>query len=200
MVIFWDAGLVLLAVPKTGTQALEEAFSQRADIVFRHPPLTKHMPLGWFRRKILPLFAPEDQARLKSVAVIREPVDWLGSWYRYRTRGDILGTPNSTAGMDFATFAEGYLSDAQPSYATVGSQGRFLQDNRGRIAVDHLFAYERMDELLDFLEDRVGLAGVTPPIRNASPERPLDLPDQLRKRLRESLAFDIELHAATMRK
>jgi hypothetical protein len=43
MLVFWKAKLVLLAVPKTGTTALEAAFGPWADASFLNPPRLKHM-------------------------------------------------------------------------------------------------------------------------------------------------------------
>ena len=45
MLIFSRYNLVLLAVPKTGSTALEVALGQEADGRFGNPPELKHLPL-----------------------------------------------------------------------------------------------------------------------------------------------------------
>ena len=52
MLVFWKARLVLLAVPKTGTTALEEAFLPWADASFLNPPRLKHMTVRRYRRQL----------------------------------------------------------------------------------------------------------------------------------------------------
>jgi hypothetical protein len=86
MLVFWKAKLVLLAVPKTGTTALEAAFGPWADGAFLNPPRLKHMTLRRYRRQLAPILEQEDGPPLEVMAVMREPVDWLSSWYRYRSR------------------------------------------------------------------------------------------------------------------
>jgi hypothetical protein len=55
MLVFWKARLVLLAVPKTGTTALEAAFGPLADMAFLNPPRLKHMTLRRYRRQLAPI-------------------------------------------------------------------------------------------------------------------------------------------------
>ncbi|PRY26980.1 hypothetical protein CLV78_1011086 [Aliiruegeria haliotis] len=197
MMIFWEAGLVLLAVPKTGTQAVEAALAADADIVIRNPPVQKHMPLRGYRRSIQPLFSDADTRRLETVAVIREPVAWLGSWYRYRSREDIAGTPNSTRDLDFDAFVQGYLAIPQPAFARVGAQSRFVSADGSTCGVDHLFAYERMDAFLAFLEDRL-TRSITLPRTNVSPERNLELESKTLSCFKSVYASDFELHARAL--
>ena len=42
MLVFWKENLVFLAVPKTGTTAIEGALSPYAAMVLRDPPQIKH--------------------------------------------------------------------------------------------------------------------------------------------------------------
>ncbi|WP_212523289.1 gamma-glutamyl kinase [Actibacterium sp. MT2.3-13A] len=194
MMMFWKARLVMLAVPKTGTQAYEAALGAQADMVIRHPPGAKHVTAQGFRRRILPLLDPDESQRLETLAVIREPIDWLGSWYRYRGRPQLEGQPNSTAGRSFDEFVEAYLSPAPPAFARVGSQARFASNKAGKVIVDHLFAYEDQDGLRRFLEQRLGVA-IEPPARNVSPSGQPTLAPAIEARLREVCAPDFTLHA-----
>ena len=43
--------------------------------------------------------------------MIREPVSWLSSWYRYRLREEIAGRPNSTRGRSFDEFVAEWLEE-----------------------------------------------------------------------------------------
>ncbi|SNS78725.1 gamma-glutamyl kinase [Tropicimonas sediminicola] len=203
MMIFWDARLVLLAVPKTGTQALQAALGAEADMIIRNPPLQKHMPLRWYQRSVLPLFSAEEGMQLETVAVIREPLDWLGSWYRYRRRDSLSGHPNSTIGLSFQEFVTAYLQPSRPPCADVGRQSRFVSTPSQAVGVDHLFAYEHFQELVRFLEGRLGhriRLGRT----NVSPHGELDLPENLAQLAARELKDEVSLHGlaveATLRR
>ncbi|MEF9604569.1 gamma-glutamyl kinase, partial [Paracoccus sp. PXZ] len=97
MLIFLQPRIVLLSVPKTGTTALEQALAPRAEIAFRSRPEIKHLNLRQYLHRIRPLLAPLGEPDFETVAVIREPLDWLRSWYRFRARDELIGHPNSTA-------------------------------------------------------------------------------------------------------
>ncbi|MHC0053916.1 gamma-glutamyl kinase [Actibacterium sp. D379-3] len=199
MMVFWKAGLVFLAVPKTGTQAYTAALGDMADMVVRHPPGLKHMAAQRFRRKLLPVLDPSGTADLRTMAVIRDPLDWLGSWYRYRGRPALNGQPNSTAGLSFDQFVAGYLAAEQPAWAGVGSQFRFVSNGQGKVITDFLFPYEDQDGLRHFLAARLGRDLAPPAEMNRSPDGITVLSPELETRLRSERAEDFALHAAVAR-
>lgn len=173
MMVFQKENLVFFAIPKTGTTALEEALAHRASIIVRDPPGAKHMTPATFNRAIRPLIRQDHEM----MAVIRHPLDWHGSHYRYRTRAALKGTKRSTAQMSFAEFIRSVLPEegAEPE----GSQSKFLTLPNGRMPVQHLFRYEAQEVILRFLTERFGTV-IDPPRVNVSPTRPLDLPEDLR--------------------
>jgi hypothetical protein len=190
MLIFIEPRLVLLSVPKTGTTALETALAPRAEIAFRARPEIKHLNLRQYRNRILPLLAPLGPRPFRTVAVIREPLDWLASWYRFRARDERIGHPNSTARVSFQRFVEDYLTPGpRPPYARLGRQSEFLTDPQGRVAVDHVFRYEAMEALLEFLSRRLGTE-IRPGRENVSPPAETGLDPATQARLREALAAD----------
>jgi len=196
MMVFWKAGLVFLAVPKTGTQAYEAALGETADILIRHPPPAKHMTAQRFRRKFAPLLPPPPGGAFRTIAVIRAPVDWLGSWFRYRGRSQLDGHANSTAGLSFDSFVEGYLAEPQPAWARIGSQHRFVTDAGGTVLADYLFPYEDQTALRAYLAAQLGREVPPPPRRNVSPARPLLLSPETEARLRRARPEEFALHAA----
>ena len=123
---------------------------------------------------------------------MREPIDWLGSWYRYRMR-EIEESDQSTAGMDFAGFIEAYLSPEPPRFAAVGTQSGFLCDPNGFLLVDRVFRYEALTSFVHFLEDTLGCE-ITLPHMNVSPKAPMTLPEDLRRRAMKVLANDYAIY------
>ena len=187
MLVFWNERLVFLAMPKTGTTAIEMALRPRAGIAITDPPVMKHTPLYRYQRFLEPYFEKGGATGFETVAMVREPVDWLGSWYRYRQRDDLAGHPNSTRDISFDEFVRAYLRRDRPPFAAVGSQAKFLHDASGAVAVTHLFQYERQDALLAFLQERLGQALALKRL-NESPRMELTLRDRLRDRLRAECA------------
>lgn len=86
MLVFWKARLVMLAVPKTGTSAYAKALAPHAGMVVNDPPELKHAPVYRYNRFFRPMFEKMGAEEMDVMAVIREPISWLGSWYRYRQR------------------------------------------------------------------------------------------------------------------
>ena len=188
MLVFWDQRLVLLSVPKTGSTALEGALAPDAAIVLRNPPALKHAPVYRYRRFFQPmLIQGAGSSGLETLAVVREPIDWLSSWYRYRHRDELSGHENSTRGINFDEFVLEYMKDDPAPLAAVGSQAKFLQDENGSLGVNHLFRYEAQPALLAFLEARLGRT-ITLNRRNVSPKLPVTLTTAVETRLRETRA------------
>ncbi|MFY0691284.1 MAG: gamma-glutamyl kinase [Paracoccaceae bacterium] len=197
MLVFHSQKLVYLAVPKTGTTAVETALSAHASAAFRDPPGLKHANARRFEREFRQVFEPKGRQEFETVSAIRDPLSWLSSWYRYRTRPAISGHPNSTRNISFDTFVEGYLSETQPAFAKVGSQSRFLTDARHELLVDHLFAYERLGDLIAFFEDRLRIRTRLETL-NVSPQMNAPLRPDLEEALRKAMQRDFALHEAAL--
>lgn len=193
MLVFMKQRLVMLSVPKTGTTAWQTALAPVADIVVRDPPELKHAPLYRYNRFFRPMFEKVCKAEMETVAVMREPIDWLGSWYRYRQRPFMEGKPNSTRGISFDDFVEAYCTGQPPSWANVGSQAKFLEPRPNGTAVTHLFRYDQPDKLLDFMQTRLDRT-ITLERENVSPDLPLTLSDDIARKLRRKRAEEFDLY------
>lgn len=193
MLIFLKEKLVFLATPKTASTSIEDALGRHCDIRLSKTPNAKHTPLRKYKRLLEPFVMTLLTDAPDTVAMIREPVDWLGSWYRYRRRDSLNGKSNSTAEMDFNHFVASYLSDPQPEFAHVGSQSRFLGDKDDNLGVDFLFCYEDMAGLLRFLENRLKRQ-ISVGRANVSPKAELSLSPELHKELQQAYAQDFELY------
>lgn len=192
MLVFSNARLVFLAVPKTGSTAYAAALGEMASVVIRDPPELKHAPLFRYNRYFRPALERFAGGPLDIVAVMREPVEWLGSWYRYRSRPAIAGQPNSTRDITFDEFVRAYLRRPQPAFANVGSQAKFLEPLKNGTAVTHLFRHADSRGLDAFLESRLETKVETARL-NASPGMELSLSAELDTRLRRSIADDFKL-------
>ena len=122
---------------------------------------------------------------------MREPRDWLGSWFRYRQR-EGTDPAKSTAGMSFDTFVQAWCKEVRPDFAEVGSQDRFLRSKDGD-RVDRLFRYEDIGSFVQFLEDRLDCEIILPRL-NVSPSGATDLSAATEALLHEAAAADFALY------
>lgn len=194
MLVFFKERLVFLSIPKTGTTAFQSALRTRADIVVSDPPELKHAPIYRYDRFFRPIFSKMFGVEMEIMAVVREPIDWLGSWYRYRRRPFMEGKPNSTHDISFDDFVTAYMQGKRPPFANVGSQLRFLTPRPGGCSATHLFKYENQSGIIAFLETRLSTA-ITLPRENVSPAIDLVLDPGIAERFRRKFAEEFELHA-----
>jgi hypothetical protein len=192
MLVFYDQRLVILATPKTGSTAIAAALESLSQVSIQRPPVLKHTNVHRYHRFVGPYLAAASGAPFTVVALMREPRDWLGSWYRYRQRDVVTEAAKQTTGISFDQFVTGWCADPVPEYAAVGSQARFLTPNNGG-QVDHLFRYEAIEGFVDFLEDRLNCEIVLPRL-NVSPKAALDLSPSTEALLRAKGAADFALY------
>lgn len=195
MLVFWNERLVLLSVPKTGTHAYAQALGPRASMVVTDPPELKHAPVYRYNRFFRPMFEKLGAQDMELVAVIREPLSWLGSWYRYRQRPALDGRPTSTKGVSFDAFLTACCSDAPPAFANVGNQAKFIEARPNGTAVRHVFRYEDQDGLRAFLAARLGPLPEFPKA-NVSPSLSLDISADVETHVRRARASEFALWGA----
>ncbi|MES2846349.1 MAG: hypothetical protein V4804_02525 [Pseudomonadota bacterium] len=192
MLVFWEQRLAILATPKTGSTAIESALDSMAAVSIQRPPLLKHTTVQRYHRFIGPYLEVASGHPFTVVALMREPRDWLGSWYRYRQRDDLTDPARSTRGVSFDDFVQGWCADPQPDFAAVGSQARFLAPKNDK-GLDRLFRYEEIETFIDFLEDRLGCEIILPRL-NVSPTAPMELQPKTEALLRKAAAADFALY------
>ncbi|MBA4162999.1 MAG: hypothetical protein C0515_13150 [Novosphingobium sp.] len=192
MLVFWEQRLAFLATPKTGSTAIAAALESLAAVSIQRPPLLKHTTVHRYRRFIGPYLEAASKDNFTLVALMREPKDWLGSWYRFRQREE-TEPAKSTRDMSFDDFVRAWCRDPRPDFADVGSQGKFLRPRQGAGA-DRLFRYEAIGTFVQFLEDRLGCE-ITLPRLNVSPEGTTELTAATEALLRATAVEDFGLYA-----
>jgi hypothetical protein len=193
MLVFFKERLAFLSVPKTGTTAYESALAPRADMVISEPPMLKHAPVYRYNRFIRPMFLKVCDTEMELMAVMREPISWLGSWYRYRRRPFMQGKPNSTFDVSFDEFILAYMKGKKPGFADVGSQLNFMAAQPNGTGITHYFKYEDQPKLQEFLSDRLG---VTLDLKreNVSPDMDLILSPDIEERFRRKFDEEFSLY------
>jgi hypothetical protein len=202
LLYFHREKLVILCQPKTGTTALHEAISGDASIAFRTPPHMKHMTYGKFMRVLAPWLATSGFKRknVTFVSVMREPIDWFASWYKYNSRSQ-LASPNSkgyaryTGDITFDEYLEALLLPQKeaPEYAKLGGPCSVAMNNSGQIGVDLLYPYTAMDELVAFLSDKLDRR-IELGKANTSVSRDTNASPQMVAKTRAARKFEFDLY------
>jgi hypothetical protein len=191
MLIFLRHRLAFLAVPKTGTTAVEMALRPKAEVIFSRN--RKHINAQRYMRKIGPFLEDTFGVFPEPLAVMRDPVDQIRSWYKYRTADRLKGSNLSTDGISFDDYVRDVISENPPPHAQIGTQFNFLTDGSGAVQVEHLFAYENQHTFRQFLSERLEEPVEIAP-RNVSPPMDAALSDDVAALLRAARADEFALY------
>lgn len=195
MLVFSEQNLVFLAVPKTGTTAIEWTLRPKADVVFGNH--RKHITCMRYHKKIAPFLEDTFGIKPKPMAVMREPIEQIRSWYKYR---QVVGGENSdrsTEGLSFDEFVLAVIEDDPPAFAAIGSQYSFLTSGRGKLLVAHLFAYEAQSTLRKFLHESFG-DDLKFKQKNVSPEVEAILSPDVEAKLRAARPNEFKMYNSLM--
>lgn len=162
MLISAKYGFVVLFMQKCASNSIEEMLLPHSDILFVNVPAFRHTDYRQYVKYIEPYLAEVGNIKkIETICVMREPLSWLNSWYRFRARHNLRDPEhpkhrNSTAGMEFVEFVAAHISATPPPCANVGRQYQFLRDDNGGIGVDTIFRYENLGEFVAYMSERVG--------------------------------------------
>jgi hypothetical protein len=145
-----------------------------------------------FQLRFAPILAangyPRDSYEL--VCVVREPVDWVASWWRFLSRPELAHSPKYVGHLGFEDFADRVIN----GQIRVGNIMKFVTDSNGDRVPATLFRYDRIDAAAASLASRVGMR---PPLlrsQNRSPARPLVIARSTRRRLESHLGAHAALY------
>jgi hypothetical protein len=131
------------------------------------------------------------------VCAFREPIDWLSSWWRYRSREKLASLKNPrhhnyTGDVSFEQFARAYMNRSE-QFAKLGRQSRFVRPCPGEPEVDRVFRYDRLDLLIDFLCEKVD-EEIEVGSTNTSPQRSYSLSEECEIELRAFFATEYRIY------
>jgi len=124
---------------------------------------------------------------------VREPIDLVVSWWRYRSRPALDGIPRSTKGVSLDQWAEQVMAGRggfrRPS--------AWATDARGRPLLDRTWKYEHLEAAADWMASKCGRR-IDLPHLNPSPPRPPELSPGVVRRLEEFLQPEYDLYRAAL--
>ena len=195
MLVFVEQELAFFSVPKTGSTAFETALRARADIIYTKR--YKHMTVGKFHNKLGPFLKKTMRLNPERMAVMRDPIEQIRSWYKFRNPERLGDDIRNTGQMSFDEFVLDVISDTPSEAANIGSQIRFLSIRDGSVPVHHLFSYENQPQIRKFLTERFGEEMTIKP-KNVSPDIDAPISVDVEQKLRAARTKEFDLYARIM--
>lgn len=200
-----DHGFAFLCMPKCASTSIETAIKPFCNINFSGHPGIKHIDARHFAKSILMIHTElVPGRRVESFCLMREPLSWIESWYRYRGRNE-LKNPNSpnhkhyTGNISFNEFVREFIKQGERKpYANLRSQYEFLRSEDGQLGVDHIMPMDRLDLVVDFLFEKTGQR-LDIPVKNISPKKPMCLEPDLEEGLRDYFQKDLVIYDFIMK-
>ncbi len=196
MLIFVEKRLILYSMPKTGTTSIQKALEKSATIRFSRTGKfgLKHIDAENFQKwgKTLKDQFPGD--KFVSCCVMREPIDLLRSWYKYRSRKNIKSVERSTSNITFDKYINNLYekkNQDKSSRSLFDGQSRFLFP-KDKMLIDRIFPYGKFDSFIEFITNKIGKDFEIPRI-NISPkiaEKELVLKEDTLKKIEKYISFD----------
>lgn len=192
MLIGLEKRFVFVANTKTASTSIETVLKPHAECHHAGTSERKHIPLMRALNEFPEYFGP-DGARAGDYfkfGVMRDPIDWIGSWYRYR-KGNKVAAP-LPKDMDFAAFwAQGdwnvFRRDGSPYL-----QRNLFCDPQGTLLADVVIPYHQLGPMFGAICDALGIE-TTLPRENASRLTDFTLPEAMADTVRAHYAPDYAL-------
>jgi hypothetical protein len=153
---------------------------------------------------------PRATANLRTIAIVRDPVDRFLSAFRYLKQGGMNASDAQFArevlgGCDTASdFARALLTPSVASRALQGGfhfrrQADFLRDRSGTLAIDLLIPFERLDDAAAPMAAILGRPFTLPKV-NESPGTREELSDEAQTIVESIYAEDIRIHQDALKR
>ena len=161
-------GFAFLCNPKCASSSIEHALDNYCNIKMLSDfddAQAKHINARNYYEFVAPLLKKiKPQINIDTFCIIREPLDWLGSWYRFRTRYEIKNPAhkyhkNYTGKISFNEFVEAYLSKGdRPPFATFKTEYQFdfIKLSENMIGVDYVIPMDDLAKVFQFLYFKTG--------------------------------------------
>lgn len=198
---------VMFDVPKSASTSINFALRHVSECILDGNGSVKHMNVADYEEYFEPFLEKSgrlDTNTLERIAVVREPFDMLASYYKYLRRS---GTENvghhdyfrNTCDISFSDFLEGLCGGETGKYM-VACPSIFVLNSVGKVGIDLLFSFERLDDLAKHLSSKVG-QDVKIPKKNVSTQQDVGPVGQvLQDRVRRLFENDFILYETIMRR
>lgn len=205
MLIFANEGLIVFSVPKTGTTSIDKAIGKKATIRLSGTQNNglKHINAKKFNKWSMTLKKEFPDQKFVSCCVIREPLDWISSWFRYRSREEIKDTERYTGNLTFDEYLSKLCDKSESkksSTAFLRGQSKFII-RKNKVEINRIFPYEKIDNFIEFLSEKLNRK-IELPMKNVSPElskSKLEISNETLERLKPFISLDLNIYNAILK-
>ena len=185
---------IFVANTKSASTAIERALEAYAELHHRGNPARKHITLARTLEEYADLFARPGMGAQTffKFGVMREPMDWITSWFRYRKR---KGARNPLPPeMSFEEFWDRHDWNFTRADGQRNLQHRHFTAADGTVLADVIIPHHRLGEVFPEICAHLGVRA-EPARRNVSrkPAETVNIPPRLRDELRTFYAEDYAL-------
>jgi hypothetical protein len=192
-------GFAFLCVPKCASSSIESAIRKFCNIQYNGSPHLKHINARDFNETVLAYHQRKiPEIKIESFCIMRDPTDWVFSWYKFRQRGELKqpshpGHLNYTGNISFDEFVDAYTNTSnRPSYANIATQRNYFLLADGSIGVDHVFSMDKLNLVSEFLAEKIGRK-IDIPFKNPSMRKKYSLDPLIEARLHSVLELDYSI-------
>ncbi|MEP2785095.1 MAG: sulfotransferase family 2 domain-containing protein [Pseudoruegeria sp.] len=182
---------------KTASTSIETALRAHCEIQRDGTPHRKHMQYADILGEYDFLFGQETYRpnQFFKFAVMRDPIDWIYSWYRYR-KGNQVAAPLPSE-MTFAEFWDRKDWNIHRADGSKHLQKHFFTDATGEVALDYIIPYDDLPKQFAVIANHLGLPSKLPRA-NVSQIKgtPTELSEGLLDEMRSFYAEDYDLYHA----
>ncbi|MDZ4829031.1 MAG: hypothetical protein SGJ09_02390 [Phycisphaerae bacterium] len=150
--------IAFIHVPKTGGTAIMKALESIPDAV----PLMPHARA----RDVRDILSPETYATMTTIAVVREPFDWIGSYWRYMQQDENHPLFEAMRGASFPSV----VRRASQLLPIGWRQTDYITDESGKRIVTHVLRFERLDDEWEELALKLDLRCDLPRLNESRPD------------------------------
>lgn len=198
---------VMFDIPKSASTSINFALRRVSECILDGNGGLKHTHVTDYETYLEPLLQKRVGVQVSDferIAVVREPLDMLKSYYTYLQRPGVenprhVDHSRSTVGLSFGEFVRRVLDEqggkVKPIYSVSRPSG-FVKDLTGKVGIDSLFSYDNLDGFSDYMSEKTGET-IELEARNVSKVQvQFDITTSLLGEMREILAEDFELYEA----
>ena len=190
MIIDLDRKFLFIANLRTGSTSLQKALSADADIVIAKTRYGKHLGVAAIEERFRWIFQYRKAGEMFVFGVMRDPLDYLTSLYRFHKADAFRDQRHSTANINFDEFLETWVPT---SWQTRPQIQRFLSPESAFETVT-VWNFRNIERNFVLFRDRLGIDGALPHVNRSRASRaPIALSERRRAEIAEAYAADAAL-------
>ena len=194
MLISTRKKFVFLSNYKCASTSIEGVLKKHCELILRGPKF-KHLPIDEFNKYIKPLLETRGFYNFETYCIVRDPIDYVFSWYRYRQRDDLKKSESIkyTGDVTFDQFIKEACSEDPPPMCPRENQHLFVGFKNGKFKVDNVYTLDDIRSFSKTMNDKFNI-DINIPKKNMSPKKDFHLSDESWALFEEYFKNDIQMY------